>query len=77
MTERRLGVYICYCGGNISDYVDVEKVRDVVANEPSVVTAKTNMFTCSDAAQQEMIKEINGRATRSASSSRSGASPLY
>jgi heterodisulfide reductase subunit A len=58
MTERRLGVYICYCGGNISDYVDVEKVRDLVANEPSVVTAKTNMFTCSDSAQQEMIKEI-------------------
>jgi heterodisulfide reductase subunit A len=59
MTDRRLGVYICYCGGNISDYVDVEKVRDAVANEPSVVTARTNMFTCSDAAQQEMIKEIN------------------
>jgi heterodisulfide reductase subunit A len=58
MTERRLGVYICYCGGNISDYVDVEKVRDAVASEPSVVTAGTNMFTCSDAAQQEMIKEI-------------------
>jgi heterodisulfide reductase subunit A len=58
MTERRLGVYICYCGGNISDYVDVEKVREVVASEPSVVTAKTNMFTCSDAAQQEMIQEI-------------------
>jgi heterodisulfide reductase subunit A len=58
MMERRLGVFICYCGGNISDYVDVEKVRDVVASETSVVTAKTNMFTCSDAAQQEMIKEI-------------------
>jgi heterodisulfide reductase subunit A len=58
VTERRLGVYLCYCGGNISDYVDVERVRDVVANEPSVITAKTNMFTCSDAAQQEMIKEI-------------------
>jgi heterodisulfide reductase subunit A len=59
MTERRLGVYICYCGGNISDYVDVEKVREAVASEPSVVTAKTNMFTCSDAAQQEMITEID------------------
>jgi len=58
MTERRLGVFICYCGGNISDYVDVEKVRSIVEKEPSVVTAKTNMFTCSDAAQQEMIKEI-------------------
>lgn len=59
MTEKRLGVYICYCGGNISDYVDVEKVRETVASDPSVVTVRTNMFTCSDAAQQEMIKEIN------------------
>ena len=25
-TERRIGVYICHCGGNISDYVDVERV---------------------------------------------------
>ena len=58
MTQRRLGVFICYCGGNISDYVNVEKVRNVVEDEPSVIIAKTNMFTCSDAAQQEMINEI-------------------
>ena len=25
MMDRRIGVYICYCGGNISDYVDVER----------------------------------------------------
>ena len=25
---RRIGVYVCHCGGNISDYVDVEKVID-------------------------------------------------
>jgi heterodisulfide reductase subunit A len=56
--ERKIGVFICYCGGNISDYVDVEKVREVVAEEPSVVVAKTHMFTCSDAAQQEMIEDI-------------------
>lgn len=57
-SERRLGVYICYCGGNISDYVDVEKVADAVRNDPSVVAARTNMFTCSDAAQNDMIAEI-------------------
>jgi heterodisulfide reductase subunit A len=28
--ERKLGVYICYCGGIISDYVDVEKVAEAV-----------------------------------------------
>jgi len=58
MAERKLGVYICYCGGNISDYVDVEKVAEAVKNDPSVAAVKTNMFTCSDAAQQDMINEI-------------------
>jgi heterodisulfide reductase subunit A len=56
--DRRIGVFVCYCGGNISDYVDVEKVRGEVATEPGVVIAKTHMFTCSDAAQQEMIDDI-------------------
>jgi heterodisulfide reductase subunit A len=56
--ERRIGVFVCYCGGNISDYVDAEKVREEVAREPGVVVAKTHMFACSDAAQQEMIEEI-------------------
>ena len=58
MSERRIGAYICYCGGNISDYVDVEKVREAVRDEPGVVIAKTTMFACSDAAQQEMIDDI-------------------
>lgn len=57
MSERRIGVYICHCGGNISDYVDVERVRRAVENEPGVV-ARTAMFTCSDAAQQEIIQDI-------------------
>jgi heterodisulfide reductase subunit A len=58
MSDRRIGVYICYCGGNISDYVDCERVRDAIENEESVVVTKTTMFACSDAAQQEMIDDI-------------------
>ena len=58
MSERKIGVYICYCGGNISDYVDCESVRDAIENEEGVVVAKTTMFACSDAAQQEMIDDI-------------------
>ncbi len=57
-TQRRIGVFICHCGGNISDYVEVEKVRQAAAGEPGVVTAKTTMFACSDAAQQEMTDAI-------------------
>ncbi len=58
MTERKIGVYICYCGGNISDYVEVERVREAVSHDPGVVIAKTTMFACSDAAQEEMIEDI-------------------
>ncbi|KPJ51952.1 4Fe-4S ferredoxin [candidate division TA06 bacterium DG_24] len=58
MTERRVAVFVCGCGGNISDHVDVERVRDSIQDEPGVVVAKTHMFTCSDAAQQEMIDDI-------------------
>ncbi len=56
--KRRIGVYVCHCGGNISDYVNVEEVADAVRNDPNVVVSRTHMFTCSDAAQQEMIDEI-------------------
>jgi heterodisulfide reductase subunit A len=58
MSERRIGVYICYCGGNISDFVDCDRVRDTIENEEGVMVAKTTMFACSDAAQQEIIDDI-------------------
>jgi len=58
MSDRRIGVYICHCGGNISDYVDVEAVRKAVEGEEGVVVAKTAIFTCSDATQQEMVQDI-------------------
>jgi heterodisulfide reductase subunit A len=57
-TARRIGVYVCHCGGNISDYVDVEAVVNAVKDEPGVVVAKHMMFACSDAGQQEMEQDI-------------------
>jgi heterodisulfide reductase subunit A len=57
-SRRRIGVYVCHCGGNISDYVDVEKVVASLQGDPDVVVAKTAMFTCSDASQQEIVKDI-------------------
>ena len=58
MSERRLGVYICSCGGNISDYVDVDQVVAAVENEPGVIVARRAMFTCSDATQSEIVRDI-------------------
>ena len=56
--SRRIGVYICHCGGNISDYVDVAAVRAAVADDPDVVVATTTMFACADGQQHEMVRDI-------------------
>jgi len=55
---RRIGVYICHCGGNISDYVDVDQVRDALKDEPDVVVSEAPLFACSDGTQHDMIDDI-------------------
>ena len=56
--ERRIGVYICHCGGNISDYVDVDAVREALKDEPDVVVSESPVFACSDGTQHDMIDAI-------------------
>ena len=53
---QKIGVYICHCGGNISDHVDVQQVADRLKNIEGVSVTRTNMFMCSDPGQ-EMIQE--------------------
>ncbi|MBT3385329.1 MAG: CoB--CoM heterodisulfide reductase iron-sulfur subunit A family protein [Prolixibacteraceae bacterium] len=56
--KKKVGVYICHCGGNISDYVDVEKVRQSVESINGVYLAKTTMFACADSNQKDMVEDI-------------------
>jgi len=56
--KTNIGVYICHCGGNISDYVDVEAVKAAVEKEDGVTLAKTTMFACADSCQKEIISDI-------------------
>jgi heterodisulfide reductase subunit A len=56
--EKKVGVYICYCGGNISDHVDVEAVRDRAEKFPGVAVARTNMFMCSDPGQEMIMEDL-------------------
>ncbi len=63
--EEKIGVYICHCGGNISDHVDVHKVAENVKGIPGVVTVHTNSFMCSDPGQELIQKDIeNGVINR-------------
>jgi len=54
----RIGVYICHCGGNISDVVDVEKVVEEAAKLPGVAVARRHMFMCSDPGQSTIADDI-------------------
>jgi heterodisulfide reductase subunit A2 len=63
--KEKVGVYICYCGGNISDHVDVEAVRDRAEKIPGVAVARTNMFMCSDPGQEMIMEDLrNGIVNR-------------
>jgi heterodisulfide reductase subunit A len=56
--EPRVGVYICRCGGNISNVVDTEAVREAVAKWPHVVAAKVDTYLCSKPAQDVIAEDI-------------------
>lgn len=60
--KTKIGVYICHCGGNISDYVDVEKVREAAEKEEGVFLSKTMMFSCADSSQKEIVNDIKVNA---------------
>lgn len=56
--KQRIGVYVCHCGGNISDVVDVEQVVEAASRLPDVVVARRNTFMCSDPGQQMIVEDI-------------------
>ncbi len=56
--EARIGVYICHCGGNISDTVDVEKVKEAASKLKGVNVAETYEYVCSDPGQEMITKGV-------------------
>lgn len=64
-TTEKVGVYICHCGGNISDHVDVTALAKNVKLLPGVTKVHTNSFMCSDPGQELIQEDIkNGTVNR-------------
>jgi heterodisulfide reductase subunit A len=61
VTERKIGVFLCHCGGNISDVVDVKAVREFAAKQENVVLASDFRFVCSNEGQDRLQHEIRER----------------
>ncbi len=60
MTEIKTGVYICHCGSNISDKVDVEAVREFASKLPGVAVSRDYKYMCSEPGQELIKKDIGG-----------------
>jgi len=54
----KIGVFICHCGGNISDVVDVERVAEDIRKLPNVFLANIEMFMRSDTGQATIENAI-------------------
>lgn len=58
MEEKRIGVYVCWCGTNIAKMVDVEGVAEELGKLPNVVVSKNYKYMCSDPGQDLIIRDI-------------------
>ena len=58
MEEIRIGVYVCWCGTNIANMVDVEKVSKELQDLPNVVVSKDYKYMCSDPGQDLIVSDI-------------------
>ncbi|MEA2062711.1 MAG: NAD(P)H-dependent oxidoreductase subunit E [Gemmatimonadota bacterium] len=54
--SERIGVYICHCGTNISNTVDINAVAEYARTLPDVAVVREYKYMCSDPGQ-EMIKQ--------------------
>jgi heterodisulfide reductase subunit A2 len=55
---KRIGVFVCHCGINIAETVDVKKVAKEVSKLPGVVHAQDYIYMCSDPGQALVREKI-------------------
>jgi len=58
MEDIRIGVYVCWCGTNIANLVDVERVSKEIQTLPNVAIAKDYKYMCSDPGQDIIVQDI-------------------
>lgn len=56
--ESRIGVYVCHCGVNIAQTVDVKAVAEYAGSLPGVVVSRDYTYMCSDPGQDLIKKDV-------------------
>ncbi len=54
----RVGVFVCHCGSNIASVVDVERVVRETRQQPFVIHAENNVYTCASDSQDRIKAKI-------------------
>ncbi|NMC49272.1 MAG: CoB--CoM heterodisulfide reductase iron-sulfur subunit A family protein, partial [Desulfovibrio sp.] len=58
---NRIGVYVCHCGTNIANKVDVATVAQYASGLKNVAVARDYKFMCSDPGQDLIIRDIRAK----------------
>lgn len=58
MKDLRIGIYVCNCGTNIANVIDVEAVAKYASGLPNVALAKTYKYMCSNPGQKLIAEDI-------------------
>ncbi|MHB9025307.1 MAG: FAD-dependent oxidoreductase [Armatimonadota bacterium] len=56
--QPRIGVYVCHCGKNIADKVDISAVAEFAKSLPNVAIVRDYKFMCSDPGQELIQQDI-------------------
>ncbi|MHA1258144.1 MAG: 4Fe-4S dicluster domain-containing protein [Candidatus Heimdallarchaeaceae archaeon] len=58
---KKVGVFVCHCGRNISHTVDIEKVVEEIKKTHDVVYVEDNLYMCSDPGQNVLKEAIKSQ----------------
>ena len=56
--ERKIGVYVCECGPNIAEKIDVDKVVETISSDKDVAVAEKFKLLCSADGKKFLEEEI-------------------
>jgi heterodisulfide reductase subunit A len=56
--NARIGIYLCKCGGNIGDVINIEAIKDSVRAWDGVVVSRFDNYLCSKPAQDIIYQDI-------------------
>jgi heterodisulfide reductase subunit A len=56
--DLKIGVYVCHCGKNIADVVNVKEVADFSSKLPGVEVAREYLHMCDDVGQEMISNDI-------------------